>query len=248
VSSRASLPGLLVVFLATAGSLSGGPAVGDWLVTSGGSAVETRGSWEVKGRLVIFHTADGTFASMRLNEVDLGASEARTEAAAKAKSSRPSEKPVPAPPAPSATFVLTDADVGHVDPATLASRAAARDDPEADTENRPAAAAAAEGEVMAKEDNPLEVISWDVVLGANSDGVRIRGVVRNPSEFFASDISLDVTVLDLEGGEIEARIASMEADALAPGEQGEFEVSFPGVFTVGDALFEVTSFNAVVSR
>ena len=101
---------------------------------------------------------------------------------------------------------------------------------------------------MAKEDNPLEVISWDAVLDANSDGVRIRGVVRNPSEFFASDISLDVTVLDLEGGEIEARIASMEANALAPGEQGEFEVSFPGVFTVGNALFEVTSFNAVVSR
>ncbi len=245
MSSRASLPGLLVVFLAAGGSLSGGPAVGDWLVTSDGSAVETRGSWEVKGRLVIFHTADGTFASMRLNEVDLGASEARTEAAAKAKSSRPSEKPVPAP---RATFVLTDADVGHVDPATLANRAAARDDPEADTENRPAAAAAAEGEVMAKEDNPLEVISWDAVLGANSDGVRNRGVVRNPSEFFASDISLDVTVLDLEGGEIEARIASMEAHALAPGEQGEFEVSFPGVFTVGDALFEVTSFNAIVSR
>ncbi len=248
MSSRARLPGLLVVVLAAGGSLSGEPAVGDWLVTTGGSAVETRGSWEVKGRLVVFHTADGAFASMRLNEVDLGASEARTEAvkaAARARQSRPSEKPAAAP---KAKLVLTDADVDHVGPATLQNPAVSQGDQGADTTTQSAAAERALGKAVAFEDNPLEVISWAAVLGADSDGVRITGVVRNPSEFFASDISLGVTVLDLEGGELEARIASMEANALAPGEQGEFEVSFPGVFTVGNALFEVTSFNAVISR
>ncbi len=252
--SRASLPVVLVVLLLAAGSLWGGPAAGDWLVTTGGSAVETRGSWEVRGRLVVFHTADGTFASMRLSEVDLAASEARTEAAlaadaaAKARSRRAAPKPAPAP---KARFVLTDKDVGHVDPATLPNPMASQGDQEAGSKIQPEATAAtedSEGEVVGPEDNPLEVISWDAVLGAGSDGIRITGVVRNPSEFFAGDISIQVTVLDLEGGEIESRTASMEENALAPNEQGSFEVAFPEVFNVGDAVFEMASFNALVSE
>ncbi|MCP4202628.1 MAG: hypothetical protein GY769_11920 [bacterium] len=246
--SRASFPVVQVGLLLAAGSLSGGPAAADWLVTTGGTAVETRGSWEIRGRLVVFHTADGTFASMRLSEVDLAASEARTEAvqaAAKARSQRSARKPAPAL---KARFVLTDKDVGHVDPATLPNPVASEDDQEAGSTTQPAATEASEGEVVGPEDNPLEVISWDAVLGAGSDGIRITGVVRNPSEFFAGDISIQVTVLDLEGGEIESRTASMEANALAPNEQGSFEVAFPEVFNVGDAVFEATSFNALVSE
>lgn len=251
MTSRWSLPVLSVVLLFAAGSLCGGPAAGDWLVTTSGSRVETRGGWEVKGRLVVFHTPDGTFASMRLDELDLAASEAQTEAAkaaAKERQGRPQQQPAPAP---KAKFVLTDADVGHVDPTALQAMrnaAVSPGDEEADTPAQSAAVERPQGKAVAPEDNPLKVISWDAVLGAGADGVLISGVVRNPSEFFASDISVKVTVLNLEGGEMDVRTASMEVNALGPGEQGAFEALFPDVFNVGDAVFEVTSFNAVVSE
>ena len=72
---------LSILAVASAGVLCGAPAFGDWLVTRDGAQIQTRGGWEVKGKLVLFHTADGTFSSMRLDLVDLETSSARTEAA-----------------------------------------------------------------------------------------------------------------------------------------------------------------------
>ncbi len=42
-----------------------GPAAADWIVTTDGERIETRGPWEVKGRLVVMTLADGELASMR---------------------------------------------------------------------------------------------------------------------------------------------------------------------------------------
>ncbi|MCB1032359.1 MAG: hypothetical protein KDD47_00815, partial [Acidobacteria bacterium] len=112
---REGLKGLL---LATAAFVAI-PAGADWLVLKDGSRVETRGAWEVKGRLVVFTSADGSLASMRTNDVDLGASEQATEAAlnqADAARRLEVEEPLPGSARKAPVLVLTDADVAHVVP------------------------------------------------------------------------------------------------------------------------------------
>ena len=85
-------------------------AQADWLVTRAGERIETEGSWQVKGRMVVFTRPGGTLASMRLSEVDLDASREATARAAEA-AARPAE-PAPAPPPRQATRVITTDDVG----------------------------------------------------------------------------------------------------------------------------------------
>ncbi len=82
----------------------------DWLVTRAGERIETRGGWEVKGRMVVFTQPSGTLSSIRLSEVDLDASAAATAEAA-ASAARPA---APAPPPPrKPTRVITTDDVGQ---------------------------------------------------------------------------------------------------------------------------------------
>src|SRR5688572_4712455 len=71
------------------------PGAADWLVTREGGRVETKGTWTVKGKLVVFHTADGKLSSMRLADVDLDASRRATEeaVAAQAQAAAEPEKP-----------------------------------------------------------------------------------------------------------------------------------------------------------
>lgn len=221
---------------AAAGSLAG-PAAADWLVTRGGEAVETRGAWEVKGRLVLFHTAGGTYSSLRLDDVDLEASRSRTEAAAAAKRAKPRLPEAP-PPRAKAKFVLTDDDVGHVDPSLFPNPVS---DPAADGES----AETAEGEFSAADENPLQVVSWDA-SAAGDDGVTISGVLGNPTDLHAANIAVRVTILNLADEVIGQAPATMAVNALAPGDQIAFQASFSGVFSVGAARFDVTSFNAVI--
>jgi glutaredoxin len=120
---RISMPGVLGALLLLV-ALAGGQVAGaDWLVLRDGARVETRGEWEVKGKLVVFHNTGGKLASLRLSEVDLEASDAATAeaveaakraAAREAEPEKPPEKREP-------VLVLTDADVGHVDPDALAA-------------------------------------------------------------------------------------------------------------------------------
>jgi glutaredoxin len=64
------------VVLTVAGSL---PAAADWLVTRDGHRIETDGPWKVKGRMVVYTDTRGTLSSLRLDELDLEASEAAGE-------------------------------------------------------------------------------------------------------------------------------------------------------------------------
>lgn len=229
----------LTLAVAVAASLAAVPARGDWLVTTDGSVIETRGGWEVKGRVILFHTANGTFSSMRLDTIDLEASKARTEAA-EARDARNQPEP-PAAPAPKAKFVLTDDDVAHVDPGSIP-------DPRTDPADEGVSAEEApEGEFTTAEENPLEVTNWNAVLASQADGVTIAGVLRNPSDLHAADIKVKVTILDLSGEVIGEGPATLAVQALGPGEQSSFRALFSRVFSVGDARFEVTSFNAIVS-
>lgn len=86
-------------------------ASADWLVTQD---AETRGSWEVRGKLVVFTDALGALRSLRLAEVDPEASDAATREAEELKEQPPAPVPKKEPARRQATFVLTDADVGHV--------------------------------------------------------------------------------------------------------------------------------------
>ena len=70
-----------------------GPAAADWLVTREGASVETRGAWRQEGRLMVFTLADGTLASLRLDEVDLEASRQATEGASQPAAAPPAGKP-----------------------------------------------------------------------------------------------------------------------------------------------------------
>ncbi|MFQ5527261.1 MAG: FxLYD domain-containing protein [Thermoanaerobaculia bacterium] len=228
----------LTLAIALAGTLTSVPAFGDWLVTTDGSAIQTRGGWEVKGRLVLFHTADGTFSSMRLDSLDLEASESRTEAARTAAASR-RRRPDPKP-RPRATFILTDKDVGHVDPATLPN-------PVIDAPD--GAAALPEGiesEFTQAADNPLQVASWEAVVEAEAEGVTIEGVVTNPSPFHAANINVKVTIFDLTGEVLAEGPATLDVRALGPDGRSNFEVLFSGIYSVSDAQFAITSFNAIV--
>ncbi|MCP3957354.1 MAG: glutaredoxin family protein [bacterium] len=70
-ASLTLLPILCLLFLTP-------PAGADWLVTREDVAIETDGPWKVKGRVVIYTDTRSTLSSLRLDEIDLEASEAAT--------------------------------------------------------------------------------------------------------------------------------------------------------------------------
>ena len=70
------------LLLAAAGLAAAAPATADWLVMRDGSKVETKGAWEVRGALIVFHTPNDALASVRLRDADLDASQEATAKAA----------------------------------------------------------------------------------------------------------------------------------------------------------------------
>jgi len=115
---------LLAAALAAALAAPIVPAAADWLVTREGARVETRGVWQVKGKLVVFHTPAGDLSSLRLSEVDLEASRQATQElelarrAAAAAARREPERKAP-------VLVLTDDKVRHAKPGAAPAAPAA---------------------------------------------------------------------------------------------------------------------------
>lgn len=207
--------------LAALGGLAGLPASADWLVTREGAKVETKGPWQVKGKLVVFHLADGSLSSMRLTEVDLDASRKATEEALRAKAeaeaakNRPAEKKAP-------VLVVTDKDVRHVDPATVA-------------------AAGASGEAAAAVDS-LAVSNWDRSTDPGDGHVVITGTIANNSTTTtATGITLTVVLVDETGNPVGTAQAIVTSNVLPPGQQSGFRAEFPGVFTFSNLKFEPKS-------
>jgi endonuclease YncB( thermonuclease family) len=60
--------------LVVAAALVAAPAAADWIVYVGGGLAEIEGTWELRGRQVIFHSPSGTLLSARAEDVDLPAS------------------------------------------------------------------------------------------------------------------------------------------------------------------------------
>ena len=88
------------------------PASAEWLITHDGHRIETDGPWKVKGRLVVYTDAKGTLSSIRLDEIDLEASEtASQEPAEEPAESREDESKPEREPRKRPVLVLTDGDI-----------------------------------------------------------------------------------------------------------------------------------------
>lgn len=203
------------------------PAQADWLVTREAGRVETRGAWTVKGKLVVFKTADGQLSSLRLADVDLDASRRVTEEAVAAQAQADAAEPKPAERRKSVR-TITDKDVRPFEA------------PE------PAAPDAEAGEEKAKPPGPtsgpgLLVESWRQSAHADEDHVIVNGTLQNASNATAADLKLKVMIFDDTGSLIATSQAAVETTAIPPGERATFRAEFPGFFSFATVKFEAES-------
>lgn len=206
------------------------PAAADWLVMRDGSRVESKGAWEVRGALVVLTLKNGALSSVRTKDVDLDASKAATEAAA-----RPPEPVAPAKPAEpkKAVLTVTDADIGHVDAVPAPPPAA------------PAAGAAAGAAAPAKPAEPAErlvVAEWHQDLDASTGGATLVGQLNNVSVDLVQDVKLMVSLLDDNGALLADGNALVGATTLLPGQGTNFRVSFPGVLHFTSTKFKAEGY------
>ena len=200
------------------------PVGADWLVTSEGARVETKGAWKVKGKLVVFHASDGKLSSLRVAEVDLDASRRATEEAVAAQAQAEAEPDKPAVRKKSVR-VITDKDFPQTAPAPA-------EQPEGE-EAAPAAAPAAGPGVV--------VETWNQGRDPEQDHVLINGTLQNSSANMAADVKLKVMLFDETGALIATSQAALEVGALPPGEKTAFKAEFPGYFSFATIRFESES-------
>ncbi len=201
--------------------LTAAPASSDWLVFRDGSRVETDGTWEQRGKMVVFTDASGRLMSVRLSDVDLDKSAQVTHEAEIAASQPP---PAPPPPQPS-VFSLTDADVSHIDDETfLAAEGAAGEEGESSEE--PAVA-------------DVAVTDWNVDDSPDGEGQIVRGTVVNRGTAAVLSLTAQVTVFDSAGVEIGASGATLGSTSLVPSESTNLVASFPDLFDISAVRFNV---------
>jgi hypothetical protein len=203
------------------------PAGADWLVLRDGSRVETKGAWEVKGRLVVFTAAaNGSLASVRGDQVDLQAS---AEATAAAKAPPPSpESQAAEEPAKKATIVLTDADVASVGDEGVSLTVAEEDE------------AVAEDEAATPEETPargrLAVIDWD--RNDLAQGLEVVGTLRNDTPDTATNVTLTVILFGADGKQVGRGAGVLASSLLPPGGTSTFRAEFPNLSAFSAAKFE----------
>ncbi len=223
----ATVAALLPVWLAT-------PAAADWLVLRDGSRVETRGPWEVKGKLVVFTTADGQLASLRLAEVDADASR---EATADAARPRPEVAPAPPPPPRQAVLVLTDADVRR---APAAGDAGGGGDNGDNVEQGDGGDAPTPRPSLPPGER-LVVSEWQEEPLTDGEGLRLTGTLRNRGAEAATGVRLTALLFDPEGSLLATGEAQLSTANVMPGRQVRFAIDFPGVFAMSAVRFETAS-------
>ena len=215
------------------------PASADWLVTQEGAKVETKGPWQVKGKLVVFTAADGTLSSLRLSLVDLDASRKAT-----ADKHKLVEEDIPQKPEKKKSVrSITDKDVTH--PVAGASSA---DDGASPT---PADGKAADkdgkdgkkGDTLVNKgkSSPVVVGSWQKIERDQKDGIELFGELKNEAPEIASQVGLTVKLLDETGGVLATTEAILTANAIEPGSATNFRAIFQGVYTFASAKFEIRS-------
>lgn len=200
--------------------LATAPASADWLVTTQGGKVETKGAWKVKGKLVVFTLPDGKLSSLRLTEVDLDASRRVTEeavaAAAAALAAPPPERPKPK----EAKVILTDKDFQKATPPPAA-----------------AAEETKEGEAAPKGAGEVVVTSWERVQDPGGHVV-LTGAVRNDAPNDATGVAVTVLLYDETGKLLVSGNAVLSSTVLPAGQSGSFRAEFQDVYTFAAAKFE----------
>ena len=204
-------------------------ASSDVLVTTDGSVVETRGSWEQRGNMVIFTLDNGQLSALRAEDVDFEATERWRTAIAEGPA--PADEEAPAE--PKARIVITDDDIAHAGPAPYP------DATEADGAATAGAAGTASDSAAAQ--SQVRVTAWDEEEPADGRGRRIFGTLRNDGNTFASDISVAVSVYDDEGSIVGTQTATPALTSLRPGESTTFSLQFVDVYVVGATQMRVTS-------
>ncbi len=201
-------------------ALAGLPAAADWLVTTEGQRIETKGPWQVKGKLVVFSRSNGTLASVRLSEIDLDASRKATEDALKPPPPAAVENPAGA--ARKAALVLTDRDIKkHVG-----------DEPPA----------AEEGEVPSPNGtNGVEVDSFNELTDPTTGEVQILGTLRNTSADIVTNVSVVVRLWGTDRQLLAETQPPLNPNTLTPGGTTNFRAVFAEASTYGTVTFEVNS-------
>lgn len=224
-------PRLLVAVCALAALAAAGSATADVLVTRDGQRVKTRGPWEVKGRVVVFTTADGQLASLRVADVDLEASrrvsaaapgeEAKAPAAGGEESKAPADAGEAEPPRRSSGRRITNADIGPGQGPPPPAEAAGD---EAEGEGEEAGEAAA-----APVRRELAVLGIERVTAPNGHAM-LRGTVRNTAAEPALGVRLTIHLHDVDGVLAGTAQATLGSRALQPGAETTFEADFPDVY------------------
>lgn len=211
------------------------PAAADWLVTRGGDRIETAGPWRVENRLVVFKRPDGSYASLRLSEIDLEASERLTrELAERARSPRPE----PAPEPRGVVARLTEKELPPVAreeaPAGAGTGAAEAGAPPGGEEPGPEPGTEAGAEA-------LQIVTWRELGGPERTGLEFVGDVRNLTDHTALGVTVTVVLLDEAGEEAASADALVTASSLPPGSTAGFRASFPGVFRYAGVQFRAAA-------
>jgi hypothetical protein len=191
--------------------IAAAPAGADWLVTRDGGRVEVKGTWKVKGKLVVFTQADGTLSSLRLSEVDLEASRKATEES-KVQAEKP---PAPEPPPKKKLAVLTDADFKKATPSPSPQKA---------ENGQPAAPGL------------VSVSSWQ--RADQEDGLQITGMLLNNSDDMVVNAAVEVQLYNEAGDRVGTAPALLTTTSVTPSGSVEFRASFPGVYSFSDVRFE----------
>ena len=214
------LPGV-----ALAVSLVAAPAAADWLVTLDGGRVETRGPWQVKGKLVVFtRAAEGQLASLRTADIDWASSERLTAEAAAKEQAPPETGSAPPEPAKESRWVFTDANFHRPAPPPEKEEAPAAE--ETDAAGRPRL--------------PVVLEGWE--RRDHQDGLEIAGTLRNPGNEIAAEVGVTVRLYDETGALVATSEGRIGTPAIGPGTTAAFKASFPGVFTYATAKFDVRGY------
>jgi hypothetical protein len=212
------------------------PLHADWIVTRQGERFEIRGTWQLKGKLVVFTLPNGTLSSMRADRVDIDASkQATAQAKQQAAAPPPAAKPEPKR---KSVIILTDKDFKKPLPdaaAPAAGNAAAGTGAKATGKDNPPPAAGVPSAV--------EVVSWERVPANESkaNGVELTGTVRNTSQDNLTEVTVVADLFD-DGGALIGRFpAVVDNQQLPPTESSKFHLVANGVSAFGAIRWETTS-------
>jgi len=215
------------------------PAGADWLVTRAGGRVETQGPWQIKGKLVVFKTPNGTLSSLRLADVDLAVSEnATAEAkAADAEQAKATTQEAPKTERKKSVRSLTDADFSRK-PGPAAGAAETDGTPKDPKGDLPDAGAQVSG---GGDKGRVEVASWSQVNRDEGDGIELFGTLQNNAKTMATDVVVRVQLFNEAKESVGTAEAVLENTSIPAGGTTGFRVPFAGVFTFVRAKFDVTN-------